>query len=121
MAEFSERSMSRLMTCDPRLQELFDIVVLYFDCTILCGHRDEEEQDRAYNEGKSKARWGQSKHNSLPSMAVDVVPYPIDWGDIERFHHFAAFVQVIAQSKGIDIRWGGDFKNFFDGPHFELM
>ena len=27
-----------------------------------------------------------------PSRAVDVVPYPIDWDDRERFHLFAGFV-----------------------------
>ena len=129
MAEFSERSMSRLMTCDPRLQEVFEIVVKYFDCTILCGHRGEEEQGRVYREGKSRARWGQSRHNSLPSVAVDVVPYPIDWVDRERMTHFAGFVLGIAASRGISVRWGGDWdqdtevedNRFDDFPHFELV
>ena len=121
MPKFSDRSKSRLITCDDRLQDLFNEVVEHFDCTVLCGHRNREDQEKAYREGKSKARWGQSNHNTLPSMAVDVVPYPIDWNDIQRFHHFAGLVLGIAAMKGINIRWGGHFKNFFDGPHFEIM
>jgi peptidoglycan LD-endopeptidase CwlK len=26
-----------------------------------------------------------------------------------------------AKELGVSIRWGGDFKSFFDGPHFELV
>lgn len=128
MAEFGTRSKTNLMTCDPRLQDLLETVVEYFDCAVICGHRTEEEQEKAFHEGRSKARWGQSMHNTLPSMAVDVVPYPVDWEDRERFHHFAGFVRGIAHAKGINIRWGGDWdgdmdlkdNRFDDLPHFEL-
>ena len=47
-----------------------------------------------------------SKHNKLPSKAVDVAPYPIDWNDPDRFYHFAGYVRGIAEGMGIKIRWG---------------
>ena len=70
-----------------------------------------------------------SKHNKLPSKAVDVAPYPIDWNDPDRFYHFAGYVRGIAEGMGIKIRWGGDWngnfdlkdQNFYDLPHFELL
>ena len=80
-----------------------------------------------FDEGKTKLKYPKGRHSN-PSRAVDVVPYPIDWNDRERFHLFAGFVLGIAQSMGIKLRWGGDWNmnfevddnQFDDFPHFEL-
>lgn len=72
-------------------------------------------------EGKSKAKWPRSKHNTIPSKAVDVMPYPIDWNDLERLSKFSELVKKTAKRMNIKIRWGGNFKSFFDGPHWELV
>lgn len=128
MPTFSSHSQKRLETCDHRLQEVFEELIKHFDCTILQGHRTKEEQEHYFNEGKSKVHYPNSKHNSIPSMAVDVVPWPIDWNNKENFAYMAGLVKGIALSKGIDIRWGGDFNmnnnvgddSFLDMPHFEI-
>ncbi|WP_448216272.1 M15 family metallopeptidase [Endozoicomonas sp. 2B-B] len=129
MPSFSKTSKARLETCHPDLQRLMNKVVERFDCSIICGHRGKEEQEKAFREGKSQARFGQSKHNTIPSIAVDVAPYPIDWEDREYFAHFAGYVRAVADDLGIKIRWGGDWnmdnrssdETFSDMPHFELM
>ena len=129
MPKFSKRSEDRLMTCDPQLILLFNRVIKDIDCTILCGHREKREQQKAYNEKKSKVQYPNSKHNKYPSLAVDVAPYPIDWEDLKRFYYFAGYVKGVAQTSGIKIRvgadWDGDFhwkdQNFHDLPHFELV
>lgn len=129
MPSFSFKSEQKLQTCDPRLIRLFDIVIKGFDCTILEGHRDEDRQNDMLHSGKSQLAWPGSKHNSSPSLAVDVAPYPIDWNDRERFHYFAGYVKGVAESIGVKIRWGGDWDgdwqvrdNVFDDlPHFELI
>jgi len=129
MPEFSEASKQRLATCDERLQRVFNEVIKHRDCTVLCGHRGEEEQNEAERTGKSKVKWPNSNHNRLPSTAADVVPYPIDWNDRDRFVHFAGFVLGVAAGMGIKLRsgldWNGNMslkdENFFDGPHFELI
>lgn len=95
-------------------------VIKYRDCTIICGERDKFAQEKAFSEGKSKAHWGSSKHNYRPSLAVDVMPYPINWDDLDGLREFAGFVLGVAAVMQIPVRWGGHFKNFFDGPHFEL-
>lgn len=118
----------RLNSCHPDLVRLFEEVVKHYDCTILCGHRSEEEQTKAFSEGRSKVQFPDSKHNSIPSLAVDVSPYPVDWDDLGRFYHFVGYVRGVAQGMGIGIRsgadWDGDFEikdnNFNDLPHFEL-
>ena len=128
MPKFGKTSTERLKTCEKDLQLLFKEVVRGFDCTIVCGHRGEEAQNEAYKRGNSKVKYPHGRHNANPSRAVDVVPYPVDWNDRERFHLFAGFVLGIAQSMGIKLRWGGDWNmnfevddnKFDDFPHFEL-
>lgn len=120
MPTFSKRSLQRLFTCDQQLQDLFLEVIKERDCTIVCGYRGPEDQEQAFREGKSKAHFGQSAHNFFPSKAVDVVPYPVNWSDKEGITEFAMYVLEKAKQMGINIKWGGAFKSFFDGPHYEL-
>lgn len=120
MPHFSNKSKARLESCDPELQRLFNEVIKHRDCTILEGHRGRERQDRFFAEGKSKLKYPMSKHNMIPSRAVDVAPWPLDWDDKAGFDAFGHFVLGVAATLGIDIRWGGNFKSFYDGPHFEL-
>ncbi|MEK0326902.1 MAG: hypothetical protein QQN63_14490, partial [Nitrosopumilus sp.] len=105
------------------------ILVTIADISLLQGARGEEEQNEYFAKGTSKVRWPNSKHNSYPSMAVDIAPYPIDWDDRERFVYLAGIIKGIAATKDIAIRWGGDFnmnndlhdQSFHDLPHFELI
>ncbi len=128
MPYFSKKSKGKLETCHKDLQKVFNEVIKHVDCTIIEGHRGEERQNRLYDEGNTKVRYPDGRHNCNPSNAVDVVPYPIDWDDRERFHLFAGFVLGISKSLGINIRWGGDWNRNFevddnqfdDFPHYEL-
>lgn len=120
MPSFSTKSEAKLLTCDHRLQALFREVIKHVDCTILQGHRGREEQTLYFETGKSEKPWPMSSHNTTPSRAVDVAPYPIDWNDIARFQAFAAIVKECAARLGIKVRWGGDFPHFKDYPHWEL-
>ena len=119
MPAFSEKSKARLATCHPDLQRLFNAVIEKADCTVLCGHRGKEEQDEAYANGYSAAKWGQSKHNSLPSLAVDVAPYPVNWSSLKSWRAFAEIVKAEASRLGIKVVHGGDWK-MGDFPHWEL-
>ena len=128
MPRFGTRSRNALHSCDERLVKVFNEVIKTVDCSVLEGHRDKDKQNKYYEEGKTKLKYPLGRHNAVPSRAVDVVPYPIDWNDRERFHLFAGFVLGIAKSMGIKLRWGGDWNmnwfvddnKFDDFPHFEL-
>ena len=129
MARFGNESIARLETCHSRLQTLFREVVTSFDCKIECGYRGEEEQNAAFRNNRSTKKFPDSKHNTQPSIAVDVIPYPVDWENISRFYFFGGYVKAKAESMGILIRWGGDWdghtltddQKFLDLPHFELI
>lgn len=127
--KFSNVSLNRLNQCVPALQALFHAVNQKMECSILTGFRGKEEQDAAKNQGASKAAFGQSPHNYLPSFAVDAAPYPIDWNNTKRFYDFAKIVLETAKEQGITIRWGGDWdgdgdfkdQKFNDLVHFEIL
>lgn len=129
MPKFGPHSRARLATCDTRLQELCCRALLVgMDFSVLVGHRGEVAQNAAYDAGLSKVRWPNSKHNKVPSLAVDVAPYPIDWEQPFRFYHLAGVFRSIAFEMGLVVRWGGDWdgdwvlndETFFDLGHFEL-
>jgi peptidoglycan L-alanyl-D-glutamate endopeptidase CwlK len=128
MPKFGKRSKSRLESCDPTLQMVFNEVIKHVDCSVLEGTRTEETQNKYFAEGKSKFEYPGSKHNTFPSQAVDVTPYPVDWEDRERQTLFAGFVIGIAKGMNVKLRWGGDWdmdfqvndNKFDDFPHFEV-
>lgn len=128
MPKFSEASKKRLATCHPDLQKIFNLVIKNVDCTVTEGYRSDEDQEEAYKKGNSTLRAGQSKHNQMPALAVDVVAYPIQWESSKRNYHFAGYVKGIADALGIKIRCGADWdgdndlddQTFNDLVHFEL-
>ena len=143
---FGSRSKERLATCHPVLQQILSAAILYtpMDFTVLFGYRGQEEQNRLYEEGRSKLRYPDSKHNKTgadgrqESHAVDVAPwYPdaphIRWNRPDEFRWLAGFImgvgESIARSEGFTLRWGGDWdrdgnhhdQSFMDLPHIELV
>lgn len=117
----SKTSRQKLNTCHSDLIKLIEAVAETEKCAVICGFRGRHEQEKAYMAGKSKAKWGQSKHNLKPSHAVDVVPVPLNWEDIPAFEKLGEKIMAKAKELGINIRWGRDFTNLKDYPHFELM
>ncbi len=126
MAKFSKSSADKLATCDGRLQHLFNEVIKDTDCAIVCGFRDEAEQEAAVAAGFSHQHWPKGAHNSCPSYAVDVCPRPINWEDAEAFKKFGKIVKEVAKRLEIEVSWGGDWTDTFgpkaekDYPHWQV-
>jgi len=135
MPKFSQSSIDQLKTCHPDLQTLAYEVIKHFDCKCTEGHRGKEAQDKAFAEGKSQKRFPNGNHNSFPSNAMDLYPYPIDMKNTNRFYWFAGFVMGVAEMLYLTgkmkhkIRYGGDWdgdkditnQTFFDLVHFEII
>ena len=128
MPHFGRKSKERLNTCESTLQKVFNEVIKHVDCSVLEGHREKDRKNKLFEEGKTKVKYPNGRHNRQPSSAVDVTPYPVDWKDRERQTLFAGFVIGVASQMGINLRWGGDWdqdfqvvdNRFDDFPHFEL-
>jgi peptidoglycan LD-endopeptidase CwlK len=126
-AKYSNKSKQILDGCHEDLQRLFNEVIKHVDCSIISGYREKDIQNSLYRSGKSKLKYPDSKHNFVPSNAVDATPYPIDWNDKERLYYFVGYVLGIASQMKIKIRSGADWnmnnnlrdQTFFDLCHFE--
>lgn len=136
MPKFSAESLKQLSTCHPELQKLFNFVIEIVDCKVLEGYRNEADQEKAFAAGNSKLHYPNGKHNRVPSIAVDVAPYPVDWNNTARFFWFAGIVMGVAEKMASEgeimhqIRYGGDWNRNYDITdehglrdlvHFELV
>lgn len=138
MPQFSQASLDKLATCDPRLQGVLKDAIAIVDFTILEGHRNEADQEAAFAAEKTTLHYPHGKHNAMPSRAVDIAPVyydkgaKVDWNDVTAFGRIMGVVQACAFMRGVKLRfgldWDGDFRtvdrdpteHFLDAPHVEL-
>ena len=138
--KFSDTSKEKLLTCHIDLQLICNHVINIIDVVVIEGKRDLKKQQEYFRDGHSKLDGviKKSKHQVSEenpfSMAVDIAPYPLDWGDLPRFYFLAGIFKGVAfelQQQGLikhSVRWGGDWdgdnsfndQRFNDLPHFEL-
>ena len=117
----SKKSKEKLEGIDMRLVRLVEQAIneTAIDFTVLEGLRTPERQQQLVNDGFSQTM--KSKH--LTGHAVDlgaIVDGKLSW-DKKHYPAIAEAMKKAAADQNVKIRWGGDFKSFFDGPHFELM
>jgi peptidoglycan L-alanyl-D-glutamate endopeptidase CwlK len=119
--KLSQKSLDKLEGVDERLVRVVKraITITNADFAVGEGVRSLERQKILVIQGKSQTM--QSKH--LTGHAVDlwVLKDGVVTWDKQAYIDFAPFMKQAAKDEGVAVRWGGDFKSFFDGPHFELM
>lgn len=120
---FSNTSNRRLDTCCQELRLIMRTAIAHHDCPfdfgVICGFRGEGEQNKAYVNGNSNAKWGESDHNFMKgenpwSLAVDIGPfadgdYVWDQGDL-RHEFLATHVLSVAAGLGYHLEWGGTYR-----------
>lgn len=128
MFKFGKKSEKCLSELDSRLQALARLMMSkqVMDFAVICGHRNEAEQNAAFAAGASKVRYPDSKHNTLPARAYDRVPYPIplnaagEWDDKSpAWERLAALERQCAGELNVKITQGSAW-TFKDLPHCEL-
>jgi peptidoglycan L-alanyl-D-glutamate endopeptidase CwlK len=116
----SNRSKQRLVGIRPDLITVVTTAILLteVDFTILEGLRTEERQRKLVDSGASTTM--NSRH--LTGHAVDLGAYvdgEVRW-DWPLYYKIAYAMKGAAERHNIEIVWGGDWKSFPDGPHFQL-
>lgn len=117
---FSKRSRARMEGVHPELVavtkralELTDV-----DFSVIEGMRTVSRQRELVARGASKTM--NSRH--LTGHAIDIAPYidgEIRW-DWPPFYKLAKAMKEAARELCVDLEWGGDWRTFKDGPHFQL-
>ena len=112
------RSLQNLSGVHPDLVTVVKLAISLTeqDFTVIEGIRNINRQRELVKAGKSTTM--NSRH--ITGHAVDMVPWPVDWNDLERFEVVAEAMKTAAEELDIPIVWGGDWKSFYDAPHFEL-
>lgn len=119
--ELSQKSKDKLQGVDIRLVRLVEQAIkeTKVDFTVLEGLRTPERQKQLVNDGFSQTL--KSKH--LTGHAVDlgaIVDGQLTW-EKKYYPEIAVAMKKAAADQKVNIRWGGEFKSFYDGPHFELV
>jgi peptidoglycan LD-endopeptidase CwlK len=114
------RSQERLKGVHPDLVKVVEraIQLTPVDFTVLEGLRTEARQRELVARGASKTM--NSRH--LTGHAVDLGAFvggEVRW-DWPLYHRIAAAVKAAAAELEVPIEWGGDWRSFKDGPHWQL-
>ena len=136
---FGKASKASRSKLHPLLRSIVDVAIREVDFKILDATRGRAMQTRAFLQGKSKAKFGQSAHNYVPAIAMDLFPAPYDW---ENFESFWKLYQLIGrynpatgEGMGLALRmkiplrcgidWNMDdrktMEDSWDGGHYELF
>ena len=120
MFKLGKRSVERLQGVKTDLVRVVEraIELSTVDFTVLEGLRSPERQQTLVASGASQTL--NSRH--ITGHAVDLgawVDNQVDWS-WPLYHQIANAMKAAANELGIPIVWGGDWKTFKDGPHFEL-
>ena len=115
-----KRSKERLKGVHPDLVRVVEraIEITDIDFGVLEGLRTSERQKQLVAAGASRTM--RSRH--LTGHAVDLgawVDGEFRW-DWPLYHKISKAVKQAAKELGVPIEWGGDWKSFKDGPHWQL-
>lgn len=116
----SARSLSRLEGVHPDLRAVVELAITRtaVDFTVLEGMRTPERQQQLVAAGASRTM--RSRH--LTGHAVDLGAFvggEVRW-DWPLYHKIAAAMKDAARALNVPLEWGGDWRSFKDGPHFQL-
>lgn len=139
MFKLNQKSIEKLNQVEPKLKLLTEEVIKAtpYNFIITKGLRDLKTQQEYFKKGTSRCDGinNKSKHqansNGL-SEAIDIMCYNENGKATWEKKYYIEMAKVFKETAielnksrkaedKINIRWGGDFKGFFDGPHFELI
>jgi peptidoglycan LD-endopeptidase CwlK len=116
----AQRSEARLAKVHSDLRKIVELAQRRCPIAFIVveGLRTAERQAELVKAGASQTM--KSRH--LTGHAIDLAPVAdgqVRW-DWPLFHPIAAAMKQAAAELQIALEWGGDWKRFKDGPHFQL-
>ena len=120
MFSFSKASLEKMNGVNSKLVILMKEAIKNspYDFKITEGLRTVERQKELVKTGKSKTM--NSYHLKGKAVDIAVLIYnKITW-DFKYYKEVANHIKEVARKLGYVITWGGDWKTFKDGPHFQI-
>ncbi|ASW73938.1 hypothetical protein IQ37_18730 [Chryseobacterium piperi] len=134
------RSLRNLEGVHPNLQKIIKTAISDspVDFTVVEGLRTTARQQALFAQGRTQPGprvtnvdgiRRRSNHQAKPDgfgHAVDIYPYflgqvQVNHKDtIKNLRLIAGHIKKVARSLNLEISWGGDWRSFYDPPHFEL-
>lgn len=131
--QLSERDERRLIGVHPDLIKVVEraaelVIAPELKFFVLEGLRTQAQQVENVRKGVSQTL--RSRH--ITGHAVDLMPWhdrdgdsivdadEIDWKNLPSFKAVATLIKRAARDVSVPIEWGGDWRSFYDGPHFQL-
>ena len=120
MFYLSEKSLATLKGVDTSLVEVVKLAITLtkVDFKVGEGLRTVQRQRELVAQGKSKTM--KSKH--IEGKAVDlwaIVDGKVSW-DWKYYEEIAKAMKQAAKQLKVNLVWGGDWKTFKDGVHFQI-
>jgi peptidoglycan L-alanyl-D-glutamate endopeptidase CwlK len=120
MFRLGDKSLKRLKGLHPDLVRVVKraITLTRVDFTVLEGLRTESRQRELFAAGATTTM--NSRH--ITGHAVDLGAYvsgEVRW-DWPLYDQIGNAMKMAALEEDVKIEWGGDWKSFRDGPHFQL-
>ena len=130
MFRLGKRSRSRLEGVHPDLKAVVELAITLtmLDFTVLEGARSDERQIVLFAVGATSTMNSRHKVKKVEdggdgfAHAVDLgawIDGEVRW-DWPLYDKIAACMKLASFELGIEIEWGGDWRSFRDGPHFQL-
>jgi len=126
MFKLGQNSLNNRAGVDPRLIEISELAItisnIDFGIPSTGGLRTTADQAKLFTANKSKADGRTNKSYHQSGKALDVYAYvegKASWDKLHLALVAAAMLQAAAQL-GYKLKWGGNWKNWQDMPHFEL-
>ena len=124
--KLGKRSLSNLEGVHPDLVKVVNraIELTQVDFTVIEGLRTKERQAQLLKEKKTTTSNSRHLTGHAVDLAAWVIPEGSDKGtvswDWKYYEQIADAMKKAALELKIPIEWGGDWKTFKDGPHFQL-
>lgn len=117
---FGSRSLKRMEGVHPELVKVMKAAISCstIDFTVLEGMRTLATQKKYFAAGATRTM--NSRH--LTGHAIDIAPViggVVRW-DWPLYYDIAKVIKKAAADLEVPIQWGGDWRSFKDGPHWEL-
>lgn len=110
----------KMALAHPTLQEWWKKIKAEFpDAHVSWTFRDKEMQELFFEDGRTRCRWPNSKHNRKPAEAMDLFQLRPDGMAAWQRAYFVKIAEWL-KAQNCPLQWSGTWTTFREYDHFEI-